>query len=273
MRPIGAGWIACGFLAIAPGFAQPAAKFEVASIKLCSDTDRSTTGDSSPGRLTVNCRTVRSLIQQAYDLYATGKADPANPMIPRLPIEGGPAWIDTDRYSIEAKTETPQEQAMMRGPMVQALLEDRFRLKLHRATREAPVYALTVAKGGLKLPRTVDGSCTPFVAATPAPAGKPWCVFSRSVRKGPNVTWEANGLSLDAFSQALGLDRPVIDQTGVAGIFDFHLEFSPEGGDPDDTARGPSIFTVLERLGLKLEPAKGPCAFLIIDSVERPSRN
>lgn len=281
--------LVCGVLAIVgePSQSQTRTivppKFEVASIKLCKDELPpgviGAGGSSSPERLSINCRTLKSLIQQAYDVYASGKSDPVSPMIPRLPIEGGPAWIDSDRYSIDAKADGTQSPAMMRGPMTQALLEDRFQLKIRRETREVPVYALTVSRGGLKLPRTKEGSCTPLELATPAspaPGDKPLCAVSRSSRRGPNVTWEARRLSIAAFAKALGLDRPIIDRTGIAGLFDFHLEFAPEAdsGGPGDADRGPSIFTALqEQLGLKLEPAKGPAEFLVIDRVQRPSGN
>jgi uncharacterized protein (TIGR03435 family) len=78
-----------------------------------------------------------------------------------LQLEGGPAWIGSDRYQINAKSETPAGKDLMNGPMLQALLEDRFQLRIHRETSEVPIYALTVAKGGLKLQPMDGGSCTP----------------------------------------------------------------------------------------------------------------
>jgi uncharacterized protein (TIGR03435 family) len=203
-------------------------------------------------------------------------------MIPRVPVEGGPGWINSDFYYIDAKSDAPETQGMMRGPMLQALLEDRFQLRIHRETRDVPVYALTVAKGGPKLPRTVEGSCIPFDRTRRPPDGKPWCALTRSVRKGPNLTWEARSLTLAAFSKTLGLDRPVIDKTGIAGVFDFHLDFAPDDtsasrhpdGGAADPAGGPSLFTALqEQLGLRLDPTRGPAEFLVIDRVERPSGN
>jgi uncharacterized protein (TIGR03435 family) len=232
---------------------------------------------------------VKSLITTAYTLYANGRTNPLNdPLILLAPIEGGPAWINSDRYSIDAKAEGSATQETMRGPMLRALLEDRFKLKIRRETREVPVYALTVAKNGAKLHPAEEGSCTPFDLTRPAPApgGKPWCKFSGGARKGPNVTLETRGLSLDEFAKALimgnSLDRPVINRTGITGTFDFHLEyaldetsprFRPDSGDAGDPP-GPSIFTALQQqLGLKLDPAKGPGEFLVVDRVEKPSEN
>jgi uncharacterized protein (TIGR03435 family) len=206
-------------------------------------------------------------------------------------IENGPGWINSDRYQIDALAEDTPAKEMMNGPMLQALLEDRFHLKLHRETRELPAYALTVAKGGLKLQPYEEGSCVPWdMTKNPTPPlGGPQMPCSFPIpgskrRGGPTLqVLELHGTSLDEFSRmllSLILDRPVIDKTGVNARFDIHLEFAPlralPGADPailaDDA--GPSIFTALqEQLGLKLEPAKGPRDFLVIDHVERPSEN
>ena len=97
--------------------------------------------------------------------------------------------------------------------------------------------------------------------------------------KGANVTLEATGMSIDNFIKYSlpGLDRPVVNKTGITGLFDFHLEFAPDeasGGATPAEVVGPSIFTALERqLGLKPELAKAPGDFLVIDHVERPSAN
>jgi uncharacterized protein (TIGR03435 family) len=270
---------ACTFLLGCEGaFAQ---SFEVATIRLCgSDAGgRSGGGKSTPGRLVLNCQTLgdadRSfpgLIAQAYGLFAGGHRNPPWAM---PPVEGGPAWLKSDRYEIVAKADGDASPDMMNGPMLQALLEDRFQLKVHRETREIPVYDLTVAKGGPKLRAFKEGSCTHCGA--------------NGTMKGSNFLLHGQGVTSDelAKSLAIGLDRPVIDQTGLAGKFDFELEFArdqamgPAFRDPNqvipaaaDLSTGPSIFTAIqEQLGLKLEPAKGPGEFLVIDSVERPSGN
>ena len=293
-----------GALAIAVGLVQAQTKtdgpkFEVASIRRCNGA--SPNGGrggaySSPGRLNVSCGTVALLIRQAYVTYANGHLNSAA----SVPIEDGPGWIDSDYYDVHAKAKDNASREMMSGPMMQGLLEDRFMLKLHRRAAEIPVYALTVAKSGLKLRQLEEGGCRPLDPSKspvpPAPSRKPPCNDLRIERKmgenGPNITVIAEGLSLDVLSNWLPvmvLDRPVINKTGITGKFSFHLDFAPDettprllsrggvpGGAPPAASdpTGPSIFTaVQEQLGLKLEPSKGPGEVLVIDHVERPSEN
>lgn len=179
----------------------------------------------------------------------------------------------------------------MMGPMMQALLEDRFQLKIHRQTGEGPVYFLSVARGGQKLHSFIEGSCVPY-STSPSPILQPdqeYCESMISARSPASL--EDQGVTLDDFSRQLlaVLDRPVINQTGISGRFDIHIEFSREGtkmgaipltqpidGQPtaSDAAAFPSIFTALqEQLGLKLELGKGSIQVLVIDHVEKPSEN
>ena len=244
----------------------PTPKWEVTAVRRCEDAPAGTRGgasNSSPGRLSIICQNLRGLILQAYVLFASGQAN-LSVAASNTPIEGGPGWINTERYEIDAKAESDPSVGVMRGPMLQKLLEARFKLRLRRETREVPVYELTVAKSGLKLPRSEIQSC-------PAER-RPSCfdVLSDGHRM------EIRNMSIEQFSKsvlAIFVDRPVIDKTGLTGLFDFRLQFTP-----DDTAENPdglpSIYTaVQEQLGLKLAPAKGPGEFLVIDSVERPSEN
>ena len=228
----------------------------------------------SPGRMNVVCQVVKGLIQQAYDQNATGKGK-----VGRLvPIKGGPAWIDTERYSIEAKAESPESQAMMMGPMLRKILEDRFRLVIHRETPEVPVYLLTLTKGKPKLQPFQGRNLHPqrSLRISAAPRGPDTCrVYAGG--KGPNVSWVAEGLTIDEFCRIVlsEVDRPVIDKTGITGRFNFPLEYMPAGALPsDDPSAGPSIFTApQEQFGLKLEAAKGPGEVHVVDRVERPSEN
>jgi uncharacterized protein (TIGR03435 family) len=224
----------------------------------------------------MNCVTVRRLIIMAYRDYANGHWNFEMPFGNRIE---GPAWIDSERYRINAKADGPASPAMMRGPMMQALLEDRFHVKVHHESREVPVYALTVAKSGLKAPRTPEGGCTPRgltqISAGPGPSEKHTCGTVGGRGNSRRSTIEDFGVSMSQVAQQLGgrAGRPVIDETGVAGMFDFHMEFAVEGAAPSDEPGPPSFFTALGELGLKLEPAKGPVEFLVIDRVERPSEN
>ena len=259
---------------------QPANKFEVASIKRCETDGKSGGLSSAPGRLTARCMSLKFLIQLTY----------APSPDAGVPILGGASWVDSETYDIEAKTPDGTSGKTMQGPMLQNLLTDRFGLKIHSETREAPIYDLTVAKGGPKLKAFKEGTCVENVPqqAPPAPGQKrpTYCgSFSMGLKEG-NLTLDVHKRSMAEFARQLHLDRPVIDKTGIAGMFDFHLEFAvdgttvgffPPGFPAPRTSNNPdalSIFTAIqEQLGLKLEPSKGPVEVLVIDSVERPSAN
>jgi uncharacterized protein (TIGR03435 family) len=275
----------CAFVLVA-GSARPQThrtptpKFEVASIKPCTADSGSgergggNIGEPSPGRLNLNCQSVMGLIRMAYIFFADGHLHPGV----AIPIVGGPGWVDSERYSINAAVEGAQSQEQMRGPMMQALLEERFYVKVHRETREIPVYALTVARGGPKLPPFREGSCNPidFTKFPPSVPEKPCPSLGKP--DGPNVTIDAQGATVADFCKFFlsRLDRPVIEKTGLRGRFNFHLTYAEAdaGTTTDNNLAGASIFTAIQQqLGLKLERAKGPGEFLVIDRVERPSEN
>jgi uncharacterized protein (TIGR03435 family) len=223
--------------------------------------------------------------------------------VPDFTILGGPDWITSDRYDVEAKVSGEIKGDALLS-LLKTLLEDRFQLKVRRETKEGPVYALTVSKGGSRLrPSTcvvVDPTRTlPPVAANERRAEP--CGLNRSGTAGPSRTLDVTGLKIEETNNATAtvpgftfylasiLGRTVIDKTGLSGRFDIHLEYTPESparlpqGQPgavDDLntpavvpdGAAPSIFTaVQEQLGLKLESTKGPVEFLVIDRVERPS--
>jgi bla regulator protein blaR1 len=282
--------------------AQPSVRpqFEVASIKPCErDGGRNMKmgppGGSpvvSPGRLNTGCAALAGayptsgLIQRAYGGLKLGGPPPLGSA---LPVSGGPAWIYSDYYRINAEAADRAGEKTMEGPMLQALLEDRFKLRVHRETREVPVYALTVARGGPKLKAGDETCIQPDYSTYPMPAlppGKTYCEPSGvGWRNGENLKLNAEPETVDYFCKLLGLvlDRPTVDRTGLPGKYAFHLKFAidqsmheiPEGFGPhSDEPPAPSIFTaVQEQLGLKLEPSKGPREFLVIDHVERPSEN
>jgi uncharacterized protein (TIGR03435 family) len=299
----GAGFCAAVSCAVLPGQAASAQtptapKFEVASVKPCKAADdgggrgggAARAGGLSPDRLDLPCQTVMSLIELAY-VRSSGPRIAVPIPLKSVPISGGPPWIGSDRYEIDAKAEGAPGQATMRGPMLQALLEDRFQLKIHREAREVPIYALTVAKGGPKLLQAAqEGKCVTPDADHPAPPrwpeGPPRCgIFIPS----------SAGQAVDIFGVTIAdlcrifstmLDRNVVDQTAIAGTFDIHLPTAglergpsadtPGAGDPAQRDPADSMaqwFVVAQKLGLKLDPAKGPGEFLIIDRVERPSGN
>jgi bla regulator protein BlaR1 len=263
-------------------------KFEVASIRACQDPSNGPAPHSSPGRLATDCHELLNLIGNAYNAFADGhlnfNAEPA-------PINGGPPWLQSASYDINAKAEGNPSVEMMLGPMMQRLLEDRFQLKIHRQTSEGPVYFLTVARGGPKLHPFTEGSCTPF--SNPPPPLQPGTKYCGSTISGITSSLEALGATLDEFSKTLRtlVDRPVIDKTGITGRFDLRVKFSREGTDLAAIPAGerspragtvrpvrdpdPSeIFTAIqEQLGLKLESGRGPVDTLVIDHIERPTEN
>jgi uncharacterized protein (TIGR03435 family) len=282
-----------------PAAAGPTGKFEVAAIRPSKDCDGGATkgvsplgrnGASSPGSLNISCASVMGLIQQAYIRYANGRL---NRMDGSAPISGGPSWITSERYDVNAKAEGSASLEMMNGPMLQALLEDRLKVKMRRETKEVPVYDLTVAKSGSKLKPFKEGSCTVTTGPVPPPPGQsPSCNTMELRLKGPTMgaaEVDMRPRTIDDLSKILSrvMGRPVIDKTEITGGFDFFMEFAVDQSTPGlipppdaphaapgDPPGGPSIFTaVQEQLGLKLEPAKGPGEFLVIDRVERPSAN
>lgn len=265
----------------APSAATP--RFEVASIKRCNEIvaeggrggGGSGTGRSSPGRLDLPCQPVRSFIRVAYiraNFRATGGDN--------LRLEGGPAWIDSERYQISAKADGPASLEVMEGPMLQQLLQDRFQLKVHRETRESQIYALTLAKSGLKMKPSTAGGCIPrdpsdtsFLA--PAPGEKPYCGEAAFATAADRITFTLAAGTIKDLALNIGgrLNGPVVDQTAIAEKFDFHLEFAREESNPSDALGAPSLLTALGQLGLRLERAKGPREFLVIDHVEKSSEN
>lgn len=243
-------------------------------------------GPDTAGRFN-ECRPLADFIRMAYVVYADGHFHGAlfgSPFAAGPPIEGAPGWVASDPYQILAKAEGTPSRETISGPMLQALLEERFHLKLHKATREMSIYALTVAKGGAKL----QASKVDCVRAQPegppqmlAP-GQTRCVDMIGGKKGPNTGVQMQGDNLDTFCEMLSrlLDGPVVNKTGITGKFDIQLEFAIDESTPalvpgaSDEPAAPSVFTAIQKqLGLKLEPGMGPRDSIVIDHVERPSAN
>lgn len=257
-------------------------RFEVISVRRnisgCSQ-GRGGRGAPPPGRLTVTCISAKDLIQAAYGTFANGPApDPR-----MLQVIGAPEWIETEMFDIDAKPPGPASIDQIYGPMLQSLLEDRFGLRIHREKKELPVYLLTVAPGGARLSVTAPGTCTQFDPSNPPPqpqAGQtPAALCGRTSikRNGAVLTIDAFGMQMARFagvtlSVRADLDRPVIDRTQLDGMFDIHLAFRPDlAVAQDDT--GPSIFTALRELGLRLSPGKAPVEVLVVDRIGQPSQN
>jgi len=279
--------LSSAWLQAQPVLSPATPKFDVVSIKPCRPGD-APGGDSSPGRLHIGCGILANtdntgLIQIAYNRYSGGHLNSYGV----IPIEGGPDWIHSEAFEIDAKSDGQPSTLMMQGPMMQAILEDRFKLKIHRETRQGPVYELVSGKGSPKLKPLQDGSCTPVFVGRTLPALSSGQHYCRNMVSPRSVEFEGGTLSMFGGLLNLILDRPVIDKTGITNYFEIHLLFSPDdlavprpatanpGGPADSSAPdAPGIFqAVQEQLGFKLVPAKGPVDVLVIDHIERPSKN
>lgn len=233
--------------------------YEVASVKPAKPDCNFTTYGGPPGRYTARCTTLWGLIYNAYPYKVRSYQD--------YP-PGLPAWADKDRFDVEAKTDDDTAAAMQKlsseaqqdlsQKLLQSLLADRFKLRIHYESKVQPVYELVLAKGGSKL--------KPL-----PPDQKPgWGRSGRGefILHGRTITDFVEFLS---FSNLVG--RTVVDKTGLSGKYDFDLKWTPDDLQGTIDA-GPTLFTALEeQLGLKLVPAKDPVETLVVDHVERPTEN
>jgi uncharacterized protein (TIGR03435 family) len=246
--------------------AQP--QFDVASVKI------NTTGTAASRFLhaqgTVDGRNVvlKLLLNYAYGVEGFN-------------ISGGPGWVNSERFDIQAKAAPNTPDSQMRI-MMQALLADRFGLQVHRETKDSRVFVLTAAKGGTKLRPLKEGSCVspdPNVPPGPPVAGqKPICGIPQSSVNGPNLVIDAVGMDTTTWVRTLSsmLNRAVVNETGLSGLLDvLHFEYSRDDLSVAASDTGAiSISTALnEQLGLKLETATRPLEVLVIDRVEQPSAN
>jgi uncharacterized protein (TIGR03435 family) len=258
----------------------PVYEFETASIKPNKSGFTSFRSGFTIDGFRAEDTTVRWLIQQAYgvsDFFLSGLSD-------RLNIE---------RYDVEAKMETsaadrlsklaPAQLKLAQQHMLQTLLAERFNLKVHRETKEQPVYFLVIGKNGPKLQDAKTSETRAFLNADGTPARS-----RMQIGTGRGGGEEVKALSTDMKTLADFLtrqfSRPVLDKTGLTGAYDFNLEWMEDAAptpapDAPNAATlpgipGASLFTALQQqLGLKLEPGKSPIEIVVIDHVERPSGN
>jgi uncharacterized protein (TIGR03435 family) len=255
--------------------------FEVASVKKnTSDDSRAPMRTYPGGRLVVTNARLKVLIAVAFSVV-----DPESLIDSR--VLGGPDWVDSERYDINAKSST-EFRPSPDGPdpemilMLRSLLEERFKLRAHRETRELPIFELVVARADGKLGPGLHKSavdCDALIAAGNRPPREPGEPPPCGLMGGPARTI-AGGATMQQFAANLAVrsERLVVDKTGLAGRFAFTLAWTPDRmptgtpppGVPPIDPDGPSIFTALqEQLGLKLKPARGPVDVLVIDRVER----
>jgi uncharacterized protein (TIGR03435 family) len=262
-----------------PLSASNSPRFDVAAVRLNVSGDLRVNISTSPGgRFTARNVPLRVLIRRAYELQ-------------EFQLEGGPKWLDGDRFDVVAQGEasaTPQQRRLM----LQALLADRFNLELHREMRNVPLYALVMSRR--------DGTLGPALRRSEADCGRAASVWDGLGPSGPpdptapcgfvgpapgGAAAKLRGVTLEALARFLStpVRRPVIDRTGLTGYFDADLEMTAELGPPPpppgvadrfDRSSAPSIFTALqEQLGLKLDARKGPVVVFVIDRLEHPTED
>ena len=261
-----------------------------------------------PGRFVAEAFSLKMLVGRAYG-------------VPDVRVLGGPSWVDSERYDIEAKAEGTIQPGQM--PLyIQSLLEDRFQLKAHKETRELPVYELVLGRGGSKMKLSEDQ--TPVAPVQPpapgtavrgaGPGGGPGpggpgpggpgpaadgrggpAPFGggpppRGMFFGGRGNLQASAVPITNIVNFLTnqLGRPVYDKTGLTGLFDIKLEWTPgieqtpgpftpnpdAPPAPPADGSGPTLFTALqEQLGLRLDSTKGPVEVVVIDSAQKPTEN
>jgi len=182
----------------------------------------------------------------------------------KVQIVGSPRWVETERWDVQGVPDVPGHPSLKQmQSLMRKLLEERFGPKVHKETKELAVYAITLARSGEKLaPSASDPNSPPS---------------ENDNSNGGVVTRRMRNMSMAEFAPDLGyfLARPAVDQTGLAGRYDFQLKWTAdESKAPTDGSAPPGMFTAIqEQLGLKLEPMKAPAEVLAIDAVERPSAN
>jgi len=235
-------------------------EFDAVSVKASNpnSTNGTVISVTPGGTLHVVNATLKDLIETAYDVRA-------------FQIEGGPKWADAIKYNVDATPGTRRPDTVGPPPgwtkvrfKVQALLKDRFQLQLHREARTGSIYSLAIAKGAIK---------SSGLSATQSP--------HRGINAGQGAMLGEAASMADLTSKLSRLlARPVVNNTGLEGNYDFKLEWTPDpgpsapDGQPVETPIGPSLYSALQQqLGLRLEATKGPIDTLVIDHVEKPSEN
>jgi uncharacterized protein (TIGR03435 family) len=230
-------------------------EFEVATVKPTDPAFGGIMMSLKGGKFSAKGFTLKDLIAYAYQLDARQ-------------ITGGPKWMDSDRFDVLGK---PEKQGPLSRDaarvLLRALLTDRFQLRIHRETKEMPVYVLTVGRNGSRMKARTEGDGGESTRMT----------FQGAKATGRNV-------SARVLAEELGsmvFDRPVLDRTGLTGNFDFDFRWRPEpdqfgktgahvAGDPND----PDIFTAIkEQLGLRIDSQKAPAEIIVVESATKPADN
>jgi uncharacterized protein (TIGR03435 family) len=227
-------------------------RFEVVSIKLSAEVNTNKGIRYSPdGGFRASNYSLKDLIRLGWDVRA-------------FQISGGPGWLDAERYNIQTRPDVPYNPHSTEGEgrlrqMVRSMLQDRFRLQVHQQKKETNVYHLVSVQGILKLKRTGDARDA-----------------TTQMRDGKGHMW-ATKFDMDLLARYLGgeLGFPVVDKTGVAGVYDFELVWNPEEGSAGGrTDSLPSMVTAIrEQLGLELKRSRGEVEMVVVDYAEKASAN
>jgi uncharacterized protein (TIGR03435 family) len=286
-------FVIAGVLASVAASAQtaPAREFEVASIRPSAPMNRSVHLGVQIDGAQLHCTffSLKDLLTFAYRLKD-------------YQVQG-PAWLPSERFDIAAKLPEGAERPQV-TEMMQTLLADRFKVKLHRESKEFPVYALVVGKGGIRMKESApapdtgeDPKKTPFtVTANGGPQGTTVTLGKGSYFTVGDNKIAATKLTMTAFADMLArfVDRPIVDRTELKGNYDFTVEFTPEDframmirgaiaagvNLPPEAMRliengpGDSLFAAVQTLGLKLERRKAPLEVLVVDEASKtPTEN
>jgi uncharacterized protein (TIGR03435 family) len=262
-------YIVCGFVVafgvLVSGQSTPIptstdVAFEVVSVKPNNSGER---GSSTSGR--ANAFTATNVTAQRLIVYAY--------RLREFQLASGPGWLGSDRFDIQARV--PEGVKQDNPAMTRALLRDRFKLVVHTETKQEQVYALVVDRPDGRLGSQLKPStkeCQPSQPGTPSPCGM------NTSTNDSGGTLVGSGQTMEQLVNALGsfgLNRMVLDRTGLKGSFDIELKWRPENLRSATAAQAsdlPSIFAALqEQLGLRLDSQRGPVEFLYVDKIDRPT--
>jgi uncharacterized protein (TIGR03435 family) len=226
--------------------------FEVASIRPNKSGERAADFEILPTRLTVRNATIRAMIMFAWHVRLDQ-------------MTGGPAWVDTDHFDVDAKTPGPGASLAEERQMMRNLLADRFKLAIQTGEKIMPVFVLEPAKGGAKPPSSPDSG--------PQSCGPVALVDGKRQVTCQHMTMASLVDVLPGFAPAF-IDLPVVDQTGLDGQYEISLAWVPAKGDSPGDQPGPTVFDALRDIGLKLERRTHAMPTIAIDHIDRiPTEN
>jgi uncharacterized protein (TIGR03435 family) len=233
--------IAAFLLYVGSALCQSPPRIEVASVK-ASHADPAHWGvTTGHGRIRAENVTLKRCMMGAWSIGPNQ-------------IVGGPDWLNTDRFEIEARADQPVDDDAVLSVLLRGILAERFKLALHHETRPMEAYVLEVAKNGPKMETAAGGESIDFAR---------------------NGGLDSKNATMQHFAEVLSrqMDLPVVNRTGLDGVFNLKLEWTPQTAQQSPDA-GPTIYTAIqEQLGLRLRAEKTPIDVLVIDHVERPAEN